>query len=273
MEGEQEGALGVETASPAATDPGQQADPSAGTQNTDPNGQPQQPPQDKTQYVPYARFKQVLDQNKQISARLQQIEQLQQKAQTQGQLSSQDQAEYKAAAEALRKVFAADPQLASLLKLAEQSGALEQTMQGVSQLTKAQEQRQVSAGMAHVKQLVEKAGMAFKTPQAFQHVARMVAQEAMQLENGAERFDAGDLSVLDEAWKNVQETVFGGVARQAGNQFLKTKQATAGLPPSPRGGFAGHPAPLKLEAGKEREYVSRLHKMAAGMIDQAQSGG
>lgn len=272
MEGEQ--VVGVEPASPAA-DPAVES--SAGTLNTETPGQPPaQPPQSpEQQYVPYSRFAQLNQEKKQLAARLDKLESLQQKAQQQsGQLSPQDQLEYKAAADALRKVFASDPQLATLLKLSEQAPQIEQATQGVSRLMTAEERRQVQAGTAHIKGLTEKAGMQFKSPDAQQAVTRMVAQWAMKLPDGADRYEAGDYTVLDEAFKLVQEHVFGGVARQAGNQFLKTKQATQGLPPAPnRGGFAGQPATPKPVEGKEREYTANLHKRALALLEDRATAG
>lgn len=269
MEGDQEGVVAVEPGSaPAVGDPGSQAP--AGAENT---GQQPTQGQPNEQRVPYARFQQVVAKNRDLETRLAQLEQYRAKAEQQGgQLSPQDQQQYREAATALKQVLAADPQLAFLLRLAANPAALEQSMQGVASLTKAQQAAEVRQGIEHIAGLAKAASLPVDNQKFVTHLVRMVAQEALTLPDGAARYDAGDVTVLEEAFKNIQKEIFGGFTRAANGTLLKTKQATAALPPAPRGGFAGQPAPAKPVEGKEREYTQSLHKRALSLLEDRLSG-
>ena len=270
MEGEgQDGAV-VDAGSSPAPDANGQPTPPAATQPEQPQ-QPGQPtPEKLAPFHQHPRFQQVTRENRELKQAVgtltQRLQTLEQRSQQQPNgLTPEQQTQYRDAAQALRAVMQADPELARLIEAAKQFPQMQQGYQSLGQLQQAQQVAQQQQATTHVRGLAEKAGL--PTDQKFvQHLVRMTAIEAKSLDDADGRFDRGDFSVLDEAFAIVKDQVLGGFSRQATQTLRDTKQKTQNLPPAPRGGFATPDAPKKPIPGKEREYEQELHKGAMDFL-------
>lgn len=198
----------------------------------------------------------------QLNQRLQQLEA--RGSAPQGQLTQAEQQEYATAVAALERIFASNPRFKRLLDLSDRFPQIEQATTGVRNLTAAQSRAHLSQGQGHISNLVKEAGFNVSKEQ-MQHVVRMVAGAAMQLPNGNQRYDAGDFSVLDEAFAEVKGFIDG--FQKGGNaNVAQTKIKTRNLPPAPRGSTAGPEAPKPIEPGKERQFQASLHKKGLAML-------
>ena len=226
----------------------------------------------------HPRFRQLIDENRtlkeqhgQLSTRLQQLESLQRQATTAGGLTAEEQRQYQEAAVALKRVFASDPELKALLGMTNYLPTLAQGYQGVQSLTAASQRAQMESSRQHIAQLAANEGLP-TDKKWLTHLTRLVAGAAMQIEQGNERYDAGDLSVLDEAFNSVKADFFTLIRQAQAQQTAQTKNKLKNLPPAPRGTPAGEPAPAKPVEGKEREFLKSLHQKGRDMIREAVTG-
>ena len=154
---------------------------------------------------------------------------------------------------ALKELIGGDDELKSLLDLAKNSQKLTAAADGVTQLTAQQQRAQVQGAAKHVATLAKEAGLP-SDPKFLTRLTRLVAIEAQGLQDGDARFDAGDISVLDEAFAAVKGD-FASMRREQTAQTVATKQQLQRtVPPRPAGGASGPEAPPKLEQGKERQF-------------------
>lgn len=215
---------GVEVAESPTAEVTQQTPDQTGQQ---PDQTGQQPAGQKPQGVPFSRFQEVNRgkvaaeaQVKQLSTRVQQLEGLHAAAQQQGGLSREQQQQYREASEALIEVMKQNPVLAKLLQMAQLGDRLPTALQGIEQLHAAQTQQQVRQGEGYIKGLADKAGMPIQNGRFLKSLVREVSKEVLDMEGGEDRFNAGDLSVFDEAFKVVKEEVFGTFTRDASKRQI-----------------------------------------------------
>ena len=252
--------------SPATETTGQPAP--AGAENTEqPAGQPQEK---LAPFHTHPRFQQVIRENQQLKQAVgqlgQQMQALQQKSQQQGGLSPDEQQQYTQAAQALRKVIEADPELKELLGLKQEVA---------TQLKQVREGQVVALERQGVDRILSKA-KEFGYPQdddALSDLIERVEARVLKMDNGRQRFLAGDLTVFDDALKTIKsrdDKRIDSARREQTAATLATKDRTRSLPPAPRGGAAGPPGVPKLVEGKEREFTSGLHKAAQAMLNERQ---
>jgi hypothetical protein len=171
---------------------------------------------------------------------------------------------------ALKRLLAGDPELKAVLDLAKKSPQFEQRFQGMDQFQAQAARAHTSAARSHIKELA--AAENLPTDDAsLRHIVRLVAGEAMQLDNGNERYASGDMSVLEEAFQSIKPWL-SGLRKPAEQTVAQTKNKLKQLPPPMRGSTAGEPAPKKLEQGKEREFEADMHKRAKERLSQLLQG-
>ena len=234
----------------SSTGPDAQPTPTAQAPST-----PVQPPAE--QQIPYARFQQVIRQNQELRTAVQGLQQQMQGFKQQEQrgvpLTPAQEVERREALVALKELIGGDDELKSLLDLAKNSQKLTAAADGVTQLTAQQQRAQVQGAAKHVATLAKEAGLP-SDPKFLTRLTRLVAIEAQGLPDGDARFDAGDFSVLDEAFATVKGD-FASARREAVASLASTKQQLQRtVPPRPAGGASGPEAPPKLEQGKERQF-------------------
>jgi hypothetical protein len=220
----------------------------------------------------HPRFRELTSQNRslkeqvaQMSQRVNQLERLSSRADSQGGLTQEEQAQYRDAATALKRIFAADPELAQLFEARKHLPQLAQGYQSLQQLSRAQAQAAQSQARTHIERLAAKEGLP-TDKKYLTHLTRLVAGEAMNLQDGNERYDRGDLSVLDEAFESVKGTFISLMRKEAAATTTQTKNKLKTMPPAPRGGAAGPEAPKAPEPGQERAFVSDMHKRGLALL-------
>ena len=280
MEGEGQD-VAVEPGS-STGDPG--ADPSQATP------QPaQQPTEPQVPFHQHPRFQQLI-RDGQVSR--QTIQQLQQqleanqakfaeleKKQTQGRTTPEEDEQYRQAANALERIILSNPEMLDRVlsnhpkfkALADNSDKLLATTGGVQQMQQAQSQALYRQAQSHIQALAKEAGLP-QTPTYLQRLVRAVAAEAQSMPEGNARFSAGDLSVLDEAFKSFSTDFLAHSQRAGTAALLNTKSRTQALPPAARGGAAGPPGLSKFDPSKPnavRDRMAELSKVAGSMIAEA----
>ena len=245
--------------------------PASVTPDTAPASEPQAP------FHNHPRFRALISENRdlktaqqQLTQRLAQLEQLQSAA-NQGSLNADEQRQYAEAATALKRIFAADPELKAFFESRNYLPQLAQGYQSIQHLSRAQGQAQLETSRAHIARLATKEGLPTDT-KWLSHLNRLVAGAAMGLENGNERYERGDLSVLDEAFQSVKGDFLTLLRQSAATQTAQTKGKLKTMPPAPRGSAAGLEAPKPIEEGKEREFVQGLHKRGLAMLKERLTG-
>jgi hypothetical protein len=247
--------------------------PSPGTSAPDHGQEPQQ--QQQVPFHQHPRFREITSQNRELRSTVAQLQSrlnaIEQRAQSQGGATPQQQQEYADAAAALRKVMAADPELAELLQLRQRIPQLAQGVQGVQHLQAQAARAQQAQARSHIESLVKEAGIALDK-KALPHVIRLVAGAAMQLPDGNERYERGDFSVLSEAFADVKSFI--EALRQPANvATAQTKNKLKTLPTPNRGGSAAGPAaPDAPKPGEERAFTQSLHKRGLDMLRSKLSG-
>lgn len=256
---------------------GSQSEPSSqGTSTPDPaqaGAQQQQQP-----FHTHPRFRALIEENRGLKAtvgslnqRLGQLESLSARAQAQGGMTQEEAAQYREAATALKKIIQNDPELAQLLQLREHLPQLRQGYESVQQLGRAQAQAQMTSARNHIRDMAAKEGL--PTDQKYlTHLVRLVAAEAMQLPDGNERYDRGDMSVLEEAFASIKGSFLGTLRREATAGVAQTKDKLKKMPPAPRGGAAGPEAPKAPAAGEERKFTSDMHKRGLALLRERLNG-
>lgn len=237
----------------------------------------QQPTQDQAPFHLHPRFKELTSSNKslkdtvgQLQRTIGELQRAQAQARSGDGQTDDERRQFGDAAVALRKVLAADPELARLLEISKQFPQVAQGVEGVQQLQQAAAKAHNTQARSHIRDLATNAGLKVDDT-SLRHINRLVAGEAMGLENGQARYGEGDFTVLDEAFTSVLPFLE-GLRREAGVTTAATKGKVKGLPPAPRGGVAGSAAPPKLEKGKEREYETGLGALARRMLSGASGG-
>jgi hypothetical protein len=232
-------------------------------------------PQEPAPFHQHPRFRELTTQNRELRSTVSQLSnrlnQLERTAQQHGGATAGEQREYAEAAAALKRVIAADPELAELMELRNLRPQLAQSHQGVQHLQAQAARAQMQSARSHIERLVQGAGINVDRTK-MGHVIRLVAGAAMNLPDGNERYERGDLSVLDEAFADVK--AFIDVLRKDGTAVTaQTKTKTKQLPPAPgRGGAAGPAAPQAPKPGEERAFVSDLHKKGLAMLRERLQG-
>lgn len=257
------------SSAPAPSTPDSQAQP-------DPAQQQQQAPQ--VPFHQHPRFREITSQNRELRNTVQQLtqrlNQIEQRTQNQGGASQQDQREYLEAAQALRKVMQADPELASMLELTKRFPQLQQGVQGVQELQAQAARARLNEARSHIENLVKDAKLTIDknyTP----HLIRLIAGAAMQLPDGDERYRAGDLSVLTEAFEQIKPFL-NALRTPATVATAQTKNQMKQIPPRPAGGTAGQPAPAKLKADASttdvRQFEANMHDRGKAMLREMFGG-
>lgn len=204
------------------------------------------------------------------------IEQLRQeiqasKAQPVPQGTPDEQRQLSDAAVALKKIFAADPEFKAWWEARNQIPQLMQGYQGVQKLTEAQSQSIARQGRQQIADLAGKAELP-TDDDALNHMEEMVAGVIRRMDNGVERYRQGDTSVVQEAFKAIQDGFFTPLRRPAAASLQATKTKLRSLPPRPGGGIAGPEAPPKPVAGKEGEYWASLRGRTKEMLGELLKG-
>lgn len=235
----------------------------------------QQPSEKLPPFHQHPRFQQLTRENATLKSTVAQLNQrlssLESRSDDQGGLTPEQTEEYRQAASALKRIFAADPELKALFEARKHLPSLAQGYQSVQQLSRQQAQAQAATAKNVIKELAAKEGLPTDA-KYLTRLTRLVASEAMDLTDGNERYDRGDFSVLEEAFAQVKDTFIGQMLKEAAAATTATKTKTKQLPPAPRGGTAGEPAPAKIEEGKEREFMQGLHKRGLAMLREKISG-
>lgn len=252
------------------------ADPSAGTPNTGAEGQPDVQPQVQT--VPYARFQQVNGQFRQTEGQLRQAQQqvtalterlsaLEKKANSGPGLSTEQRIEMENAADALQRVMEAHPRLGKLLGIADKADELLKGYESVGSLREGTQQQLVVGSRAQMREIVSKEGYRLDD-KGWSRVETMIAAEIAQMPDGQARFQRGDREVIAEAFNEIKPFL-NGFKREANASLNDAKNRLNRLPPAPRGGVAGQPAPPKFDASKpnaERDFWAQTDKAARQLM-------
>ena len=257
-----EGAVGTES---PAVETGTES--SAGTQNTGSqvNGQPLL----AEHRIPYERFQQVVQRARQHEAMARQhgqtIQELQQRLarfEQAGQRPAPDPV-MQSAAQALRSVLAADPELKELLgagNLRQVVQQLQQTMQGVQS---SQSRNMVQTVRSEIGQLAKTASLP-TSDKALRAYEELIASEIRESPELLDRLRQGDLAVVREAFAAVQASV-GEFRRSDAVATTQTKNATRALPPRSSGGTAappGTPASVMKPGQDATGFRRDMHKGA-----------
>ena len=172
------------------------------------------------------------------------------------------------AAVALKRVFAADPELKAFFDARMTIPGL---TRGYQQLTEAQQHGQRESARSYIGTLAKEAGLPDDSKWVG-HLTRLVAGHAMGIENGNERFERGDFSVLKEAFEAVKADFLGTLSKAGTANVAQAKGKLSKLPPAPRGSAAGPEASKPIEPGKEREFTRDLHKRGLALLKERLTG-
>lgn len=256
--------MDVQPESSPGTEPAPPTPTPAGAENTETQGQA--PPEKQPPFHQHPRWQQMLGENRQLKAAVQtlasQMQQLQQAGQQQaGGLTPDQQMQYQQAARALREVMQNDPETKELL------GLKQHVTQQLQQVRQSQMQALERQGVDRILSAAKTAGL----PQGKEYLNRLIKSveaEVLQLPEGRQRFAAGDLTVLDEAFANINEHFLGQMRRDQQAQTLATKDKTRQLPPAPRGGAAGPAGLPKLDPDNPRAFQTALNKRATELLNE-----
>lgn len=243
------------------------------------NGQPnavKDPP-----FHQHPRFQQIIGENRSLKGELatlkQTVEGLQRTASQPARTEEQRQARSEAI-KALKELMSEDEELAELLSIRKEFPQLKQGYQGVGQIAKAQQDAATRQGRAQITSLAEKAGLS-TDPKYVGRIERLIAAEIYEDKDALERYQGGDLSVIEEKFKAVNDEFFGQTRRQAQTTVLDTKNKTRQLPPVSRGGAPGADAPPTLKPedrgnpDKVRAYERSLGEQAKATLRRLVPGG
>jgi hypothetical protein len=227
------------------------------------------PPVDSRPFHEHPRFRELTTANREMKAQIAALTQRMQQTQQQGQPMAPEEAQqYQQAAAALKRLIGNDPELRGIFDLLKQAPQFQQRFQGIDAMQAQAARAHTNAARSAIKELAAADGLPTDDA-SLRHIVRLVAGEAMSLEQGNERYSSGDLSVLEEAFTAIKPWL-SAMRKPAEATVAQTKNKTKGLPPAPRGGVAGQPAPAKLEPGKERAYEADMHSRARKMLESLQ---
>jgi hypothetical protein len=217
----------------------------------------------------HPRFRELTSQNRELKQQIAQLSQAMQRfQQTQAQpgqpRSPEEQWQRQQAIQALKQLLGEDPELKNILELAKQKDQFQQQFQGIGQMQQQAAQAHNHAARAAIKELA--AADNLPTDDAsMRQIVRLVAGEAMSLENGDERYKSGDMGVLSEAYENIKPWL-ASLRKPAEQSLVQTKNKLKQLPKPAQGSAPGQPAMPKMQPGKEREYEQSLHGLARKML-------
>jgi hypothetical protein len=235
----------------------------------------------------HPRFQQVIRENQQFRGVAQQVPGLQQQVKelsdklatyerkaTQGTVSPEERMQRDLAVNALEDLLTSNPQAAerilrsipAVAKLLDNAEALSTLPNQHQQLQQGQQRAAANAVAGHIANLAKAAGYTV-TPQWLQTAYRQVVINAHQIPDGNARFERGDMTVIDEAFKQFEEFI--GQSQRGNTQaLLETKKRTGQLPPAPRGSAAGPPGLPKTDGKPLNQSMDELATVAANMIRQ-----
>ncbi len=179
--------------------------------------------------------------------------------------SPEEQFQSQQAIAALTKLFDGDPKLKRLLDLAEHADRLLQTPDAIQQFGHSQAETQRRSAVTHIRGLAEKAGLD-TDDESLGWLVAAVRQAALRLPDARQRYDSGDLGVLDDAFKQIHGKWFG--PRPTAPAIVAAKRSTSNLPPRPAGGSINRDAPPDIakvgEKGVWKDMRDRAVSMASG---------
>ena len=223
----------------------------------------------------HPRFRELTTENRtlkeSITALNTRLAQIEQRSAQPGTLSAEERQQYAEAASALKRIFEADPELKQFFGARQYLPQLAEGYRGVQQLTEAQSRAHQNTARSHISQLAAKDGFPSDSKWTA-HLVRLVAGAALGMPEGNQRYDSGDLSILDEAYASVKGDFLASLRKEASAQITGTKGKLKTLPPAPAGGAAGPEAPAKPVPGKEREFIQGLHKRGLQMLKEHTTG-
>jgi hypothetical protein len=132
----------------------------------------------------------------------------------------------------------------------------------VAQIQQRMAEAHLATGRSIVQQLATRTNLPV-TPEHVKYYEGLVAETVRLIPGAVERFNRGDLSVLAEAWPQVQQFL-SGFQRQAAQQSATAHQNIRNLPPRMRGSAPGQPLPPKLTPEMDsRDFIRQMHADAA----------
>lgn len=228
----------------------------------------------------HPRFQQLIGENRSLKGELatlkQTVDGLQRTASQPARTEEQRQARTEAI-KALKELMAEDPELAEVLSMRKEFPQLKQGYQGVGQIAKAQQDAATRQGRAQITTLAEQAGLSTDAKYVGR-IERLIAAEIFEDKDALERYQGGDLSVINEKFKLVTDEFLGQTRRAAQTTVIDTKNKTRQLPPVSRGGAPGADAPPTLKAedrgnpDKVRAFERGLGETAKRLL-QSRGGG
>ena len=270
---------GQDVGAASSTATGIETGTSAGTLNTD---TAQTGAQTQSQFVPFSRFKEVNDRAgalershaavvqraAQLERRLQQLETVKPAGTPR---TPEEQRARADALQALNDLVGDDPKWKAVLALAQHGPQIVQGLQGVQNLTRAQQDGLVRGARTELSSLAKEAGLPH-TGDALDTIEDIVTGIIGRDPDAMQKFQQGDTSVVSAAFKKLADGFVANLRRSSTATLVDTKNKVRQLPPVSRGGPAGPAAPAKLELGKEREYEAGLHKTARARLAELLTG-
>lgn len=208
------------------------------------------------------REQQLAGHVQQLTTRLQALERA---GERQGDLTPEQELEYKQAETALERLFKYSPKFSKILKLLENADNIEQSMGQVREVSVEAAQQKVASAKQSILGMAKEAGLNID-PKHNQRVIDMVVTAALQIPNGNARYKRGDTSVLTEAFAQVKDFL-STMARPGQAKTAATKNQLRNMPPPARGGSsAGAPAPKPIDPKNPRASLRDLHSRAAAIL-------
>lgn len=257
-----EGAVGTES---PAVETGTES--SAGTQNTGSqvNGQPQIPAEKPAPFHTHPRWQQQMERSRRQEATIQSLTQrlarFEQSQRQAGQPAPDP--EMQSAAQALRAVLAADPELKELLGAGNLRQIVQQLQQSMQGIQSSQSRGMVQTVRSEIGQLAKSANLP-TSDKALRAYEELIASEIRESPELLDRLRQGDFSVVHEAFAAVQASV-GEFRRNDAVVTTQTKNATRALPPRSSAGTAAPPgtSAQSMKPGQDAtEFRRTMHKGA-----------
>ncbi len=247
--------------SPVTTDQG--ADTSAATQNTGTPAPSQVP------FHEHPRWQQLMQerttdrqQMAQMRAQLEHFQRQAQQAAQQAQQSGQRQPtqDEMDAARRIRELQSYDPEYAK------QQQRLDQLERRYEQMMQQQRTALTTQGHSALNRMASEAGLPTDA-KSLRVLENAVTVYLADNPEAVQRFNAHDLSVLDDAFKEFNTSFLGKARRESVAGVATTKAAAAAIPTPPRnGGLPGPAAPPKVTAGNEGEIRSGMREKFRSLL-------
>ena len=245
--------------------------------DTPPGAQPGSPAADKlTPFHQHPDWQRMVRDRNDANARAHQLEQrlrqLETTPRTPGTPRTPEEQRARAdALQALNDLVGDDPKWKAVLALAQHGPQIVQGLQGVQNLTRAQQDGLVRGARTELSSLAKEAGLPH-TGDALDTIEDIVTGIIGRDPDAMQKFQQGDTSVVSAAFKKLADGFVANLRRSSTATLVDTKNKVRQLPPVSRGGPAGPAAPAKLEPGKEREYEAGLHKSARARLAELLTG-